>query len=244
MQNSVILIDADGNLWAVTVDDNGTLHTNSTLSGSPVLLIVNDPTASASWMVTASTAGILGLTRTGLSSSYPQGIALASSSGETFWKIGVTVGGSLTTNETLQDGPILLAGLRAAMLQTSAVTAIIGTPQSRPDGKAGVWCVQMPEEADLPGIVLSTISGEGNPSLDGADPLHYARVQISCFAMTFAQAKALARAVRNALEGWAGTLPDGTQVGDAILVSEPDGFEEGPFSFHCPVDFEFQYSEA
>lgn len=138
---------------------------------------------------------------------------------------------------------MLSDGLRSLLMQATAVTTIIGTPATRTDRRSGVSWVQMVEGADLPALVLSTISGEGTPSLDGADPLHTARIQISCYAGTYAGAKALARAVRNLLEGFAGSLPEGTNVGNVILNAEMDAFEDGPFSFHCPLDFEFWYSE-
>jgi hypothetical protein len=139
---------------------------------------------------------------------------------------------------------MLADGLRKLLLGTSAITAIVGTPDSRPDKKSGVWWVEMPEEALLPGIVLSQVSGAGIPTMDGPDPLHTARIQVSCYGETFADAKSLARAVRTTLEGYAGTLPDGTAVGQTILVSEMDAFEDAPNSFGCPVDFEFWYSES
>lgn len=96
----------------------------------------------------------------------------------------------------------------------------------------------------MPGIALSQIAGAGIPTMDGPDPLHSARIQVSCYGMTYSDAKQLARAVRNALEGFSGSLPDGTQVGQTILASEMDAFEDAPFSFHCPIDFEFWYSES
>jgi hypothetical protein len=142
-------------------------------------------------------------------------------------------------------------GLRALLLQTSAITAIIGTAATRateqpgpPAPGSGVYWQQMPEGSLLPGLVLSQISGGGTPTLDGADPLHTARIQISAFGMTYGDAKSLSRAVRATLEGFAGTLPDGTLVGQTILSSEADAFDDGTFSFHCPTDFEFWYTES
>ena len=146
---------------------------------------------------------------------------------------------------------MLSDGLRSLLLQTSAITAIIGTVAKRAANPipgdspgSGIYWAMMPEKAPLPAIVLTTVAGAGTPSLDGADPLHTARVQLSCYGRTYSDAKALARAVRNLLEGYCGTLPDGTHVGDAILNIEADTFEEAPFTFHCPVDLEFWYSES
>lgn len=146
---------------------------------------------------------------------------------------------------------MLSDGLRSLLMQTPAVTAIIGTPSDRaakkpgpPAAGSGVWWVEMPEGSMLPGLVLSQIAGAGIPTMDGPDALHSARIQVSCYGTTYSDAKQLARAVRNALEGFAGNLPDGTQVGQTILASEMDAFEDAPFSFHCPIDFEFWYSEV
>jgi len=138
---------------------------------------------------------------------------------------------------------MLYDGLRALLMQTPAVTAIIGTLASRTDKKSGIFWVQIPEEAILPAIALSQIAGAGIPTMDGPDPLHSARIQVSCYGMTYGDAKQLARAVRDTLEGFAGTLTGGTMVGQTILASEMDAFEDAPFSFHCPIDFEFWYSD-
>lgn len=142
-------------------------------------------------------------------------------------------------------------GLRSLLLQTSAITAIIGTSAARAANPvpgaspgSGVYWALMPEKAPLPAIVLTQIAGAGLPTLNGPDPLHTARIQASCYATTYAQAKNLARAVRNLLEVYTGTLPDGTSVGNVILNLEADSFEEAPFLFHCPVDLEFWYSES
>lgn len=142
---------------------------------------------------------------------------------------------------------MLSDGLRALLLATPSVTAIVGTKDTRLDKKSGVYCAYEPEEVLAPNVAISQISGEGIPTMEGPDGLHSARMQFSCYGEKYADAIGLSRAIRNLLEGLNGAgavqLPDGTTVGQAILRSESDGFQEAPFLFHCPLDFEFWYSE-
>ena len=130
------------------------------------------------------------------------------------------------------------------MIADTGVSAIIGIKASRSDSKSGVFWVQMEKQSVLPAVVLSQIAGAGIPTMDGPSSLRKARIQFSCYGMKYSDAKKLARAVRNLLDGFAGPLPNGVEVGNTMLLLEADTFEDAPFSFNCPMDFEFWYTES
>lgn len=112
------------------------------------------------------------------------------------------------------------------------------------DQTYAIFPVQMPDECPMPALVTMQIAGAGLPTMDGAEAFHTARIQFSCYGKTFLDAKRLATATRRFLEGYKGTLPDGTEVDSMILVLETDGFEEAPFIFHVPFDLEVSYRDV
>lgn len=132
--------------------------------------------------------------------------------------------------------------LAADSSPANPVTALLG--ETRADGTKGIFQMQAPEACDLPAIVYFQISGEGAGTMDGANVFHTARYQFSCFAKTFIAAKRLQRAVRQALEGFHGTLYENTEVDAVLLVSEVDSIEEEADLFNCPIDFEFLYRDV
>jgi hypothetical protein len=135
-------------------------------------------------------------------------------------------------------------GINQLLLAATPITALIGTPATRDDGKSGVWPVQAPESATYPMIVYSQISGEGNPSYDGANALHQCRISFGCYGENYGDSKRLQVAIRQLIEGFHGVLPDGTPVDNAVLVLELDAFEDAPFSYNSPIDFLFVYTDT
>lgn len=145
---------------------------------------------------------------------------------------------------------MLAEGIVALLLADAGVLAIIGTPSARRAADAqgrpssGVFAGQMPEGIALPAIVYLTISDQDLMTLDGPDAFAMARVQFSCYGLKFGDAKHLARAVRQALENFQGTLIEGTQVDSMHRVSELDAFEDAPFGYATHVDFEIAYRDT
>lgn len=85
--------------------------------------------------------------------------------------------------------------LRALLLASSGVTALVGTRIN--------WG-EHPQGQPLPGLVLNVISDPGDHTLDGPTGDGRARVQADVWALTYAQAVAGGRAVRAALDGHSG----------------------------------------
>lgn len=144
---------------------------------------------------------------------------------------------------------MLNEGLKRLLATTSAVTAIVGTQQSRSqasegrDQSSGIFFDQAPKDSEQPLIVYAEIHGDGEMTMDGPDPLQYARVQFSCYATDYANSKRLARVVRQTLEVFTGALYEGTTIDSMRRVGEIDTFEEAPSLFLTAVDFEVAYED-
>ena len=102
----------------------------------------------------------------------------------------------------------------------------------------------IPKGAGRPAIVYTYVHNESLMTLDGPDPYHTARLQFGCHASKYDDAKRLARAVAQVLEAFTGTLLEGTVVSNMQSLTEMDTFQETPFVFSTPIDFEIQYSDV
>lgn len=132
---------------------------------------------------------------------------------------------------------MLYEGIYARLLADAGVVAILGAKASRADKKTGIFPVLADKAATLPMIVYLQIAGQPEAdSLDGSNAFQSARVQISCFAEGYSPAKRLARAAKLALVGFRGTLSDGTEVDSIRAALELDAWEDGPATYHCPLD--------
>jgi Protein of unknown function (DUF3168) len=137
---------------------------------------------------------------------------------------------------------MLVEGLYSLLTRSPAVTAIVA-PSARSDKTTGVFSGEMPEGTPVPAIVFRQVDGKGLMTMDGPDGRQFVRMQFSCYAKSYLASKQLARAVRQTLEKFTGALDEGTPVDNMETVTESDTFEEVPFLYHTPVDFEIQYSD-
>ena len=96
------------------------------------------------------------------------------------------------------------------------VTALIG---------ARCYPLVVPQDAAMPAIAYQRISGSPRRSHSGFSGLSETRFQLTCEADTYAQAKALAQAVRHCWESFAGTVA-GIAIGGAFVENESDGYSE------------------
>ena len=93
---SFILQDSGSQLWTVSIDDSGVLHTATVGSGTPVTIDLNNAGNTTSWLVGITTLGEL--TATSISfASYPTTYAVTSISGNTHWNLGITTVGDMKT---------------------------------------------------------------------------------------------------------------------------------------------------
>jgi hypothetical protein len=95
------LADSGANLWQITVDDTGNLHSAATVTGPAQTIILNDGSNTISWQLGVTLAGLLTTTAIALGANPPQ-LQMNSSTGLTVWVLGVTTPGLLTTTQNLQ----------------------------------------------------------------------------------------------------------------------------------------------
>ena len=101
------------------------------------------------------------------------------------------------------------AALLAKLLATAGVTALVSTRIN--------WS-RRPQAEALPAIVLHRIDGLPDVHHGGRSGLVVSRVQADCWGSTFGSAKAVARAVENAIT--AQTFTQGATRFDVILIAD------------------------
>ena len=77
----------------------------------------------------------------------------------------------------------------------AGVTAIVGAPPS-----CGVYPGVVPQEKGVPAVTYAVVGGAPAQTFDAEAQADNERVQITCWAMTYDEAVALAKAVRAALK--------------------------------------------
>lgn len=103
----MLLADANGVIWALTVNDDGTLSISVSF-GAPSTLILNDPGNTTSWQIGVTIGGLLTTTAVLFKATNPVFAALVSSGvqlgGSINYQLQVTNAGAL---QTVAGGPVL-----------------------------------------------------------------------------------------------------------------------------------------
>ena len=131
--------------------------------------------------------------------------------------------------------------LRTHLLANEAVAALV----------SDVWKMRLPQGTTLPALFFQRVGGEIWEHQGAAAGVASARYQLSCCAATYGAARSLADAVREALDGYRGTM--GGDGGVTVLrvhhlgdfddfVQSPDGRDAGVYMI--PVDFEIQFRQS
>ena len=98
----------------------------------------------------------------------------------------------------------------------AGLTALIGTR---------LFPLRVPQDADMPAIAYQKISSPKTHSHSGSSHLAQSRIQFTCEADDYATAKAVANAVRDCWDGFAGTV-DGVRIDSALVQDDRDGWSE------------------
>lgn len=115
---------------------------------------------------------------------------------------------------------MLEADIRTALVNDATVNAIVGTR---------VAVGLMPEGESPPYVTYSVVTGERFPSMSAPGTLRHLRVQLNCWAVNYAGAKALAFAVQDAL--------DVSDLFAAVLAGEQDLQDPDTKLFYVAVDY-------
>ncbi len=135
------------------------------------------------------------------------------------------------------------SGLRAYLMADSGVAALVADR---------IYPAPAPQGAVMPFVTWQRISGLRVQSLGGPSGLAQPTIQLDCWAETgtrnetgdgYGQAKALAQAVRQALDGKTGILLDGMRSA-ILLLDERDLFEGEARTVRVSMDFRIWHEEA
>ena len=108
---------------------------------------------------------------------------------------------------------------------------------------ARIYPGRLPQGVTLPAIVYQRISAVRLNDLSGPSGFARPRVQLDLWASTYSGVKALARVVRQALDGYSGEV-DGFGVADAILDEELDLYEPGVDDYRVVQDYFIWHGET
>lgn len=139
---------------------------------------------------------------------------------------------------------MLVEGLFAYLTANAGLQAALGVPRS--DKSTGIWAGLTPDEAMMPAIAMSQVSGLPlQESLAGTGALQTARWRFSCYGSTYKAAKTVAQALRQAMLPLNGTLPgnSNTEVHGVWLRMEADEQEAIPHGtiYSTHADFDINY---
>lgn len=126
---------------------------------------------------------------------------------------------------------------RAYLIGWAGLAALIGD---------GVYWGARPQGSPLPAVVLTTIDGRADYTLDGPSGLIAARVQVDCWANAYLEARDAGRAVIAAAAAIAGTR-DGWRFDSALVDGFADGSEAvegGTIKFRRRVDLILWHAKA
>jgi hypothetical protein len=102
----------------------------------------------------------------------------------------------------------------------TAVAAVVGTR---------VYPLVLPQKAALPAVSYLRVDGVQDSNLSGNSGLEVVRVQIDCWAETYAGAKALASAVSEAMQFGFGN--------ECVWSTDRDQYEDGAKVFRVILEF-------
>lgn len=113
----------------------------------------------------------------------------------------------------------MLSDLRAHILDDSGVSSLVDER---------MYPVMLPQNVTYPALSYNQVSGVRIYDLCGPTGRVKPRISINSWATTYAEVRSLADAVRQAIEGFTGTMGDspGTPISDVKLDNEVDLFED------------------
>ena len=110
------------------------------------------------------------------------------------------------------------------MIET-AIRSILINDATVKDITTRCYPVTIPQSPTYPLILYTKITGMRDHHLQGPNGRAHPRMQIESWAKTYTEAKTLAGAIREALDGYSGTA-SGTVIGSCLIDSERDDYQK------------------
>lgn len=121
----------------------------------------------------------------------------------------------------------------ARLNDTAALTALVD---------ARIYPIQRPERGALPCVTYQRTDEAVVEAFGGPTGLAHPSVEFFCWASTYGGAKAVARALRDALEGWSDLAAD-PPIEDCRLVDSDEDYD-GDDVYFVAHEFEVWYQES
>ena len=106
----------------------------------------------------------------------------------------------------------------------AAIRSILVNDTTVKDITTRCYPVTIPQSPTYPLILYTKITGMRDHHLQGPNGRAHPRFQIEAWSKTYTEAKTLADAIREALDGYSGTAA-GTKIGSCLIESEQDIYE-------------------
>lgn len=128
-------------------------------------------------------------------------------------------------------------GLIDYMLADASIAAIVGSR---------IYPIKMPQGVTAASVVMNRISGLGDHHMQGPSGLSRPRMQIDSYAPTFQAAVTLANAVKERIDGAAGTFGTGSDIVEVqgiFFDTEEDRYDDSADLFRVRQDYFIFYDE-
>ena len=106
----------------------------------------------------------------------------------------------------------------------AAIRSILINDATVKDITTRCYPVTIPQSPTYPLILYTKITGMRDHHLQGPNGRAHPRMQIESWAKTYTEAKTLADAIREALDGYSGTASS-TKIGSCLIESERDDYQ-------------------
>lgn len=126
------------------------------------------------------------------------------------------------------------AAMRAHLIADPGVSGLVGQR---------IYPIAMPQGTTLPAITYQRVSTVRIGSKQGPTGMAQPRLQINCWSKSYGDAKALADAVRVALDGYRGLMGGAVDVWETVVGTDVDLYEEDLGIYHVAVDVTIWHRE-
>ena len=131
-------------------------------------------------------------------------------------------------------------GLITYLKTDSTLMALVGNGDS--PVTARIYPILLPQNYTAPAMTYQRISGPRLQHLDGPAGRAMPRIQFDIYAANYSAAKAIADALRSALDGTTGLM--GTvDVGQCTIGTDFDGYTDDTDTYRITMDFIFSHVE-
>lgn len=136
-------------------------------------------------------------------------------------------------------------GLKDLLCNDPVVGPLVGGSASPFTPGTRVQSFLLQPGSSFPAIVYFVVATSPLTSMDGVNALQMKRFQIDCLSKKSpVEAKTLAQAVHALLDGFRGTLSEGTYVQSCLPNQDIDTFDYDPQTFRVMCDFNIRFIES